>query len=296
MTRQWFITHRTTYRFTRPVEYSIHQAHLLPLADDLQAPLTWRVDAEPATSRRVDVDGNGNRCEVFTTNRVHDHFTLSASGAVSVTTPPPVADVLRGADEAAWLARTDVLVEIAPYRQPTALTAMSPAIAAWIDPLRDTRVLGIWPAAIELADLVRSRLFYGPGYTHSSTTAAEVFALGRGVCQDYAHLYLAAARALQIPARYVSGYVQTGGDIVADGATHAWIEVYVPGYGWAGLDPTAGLPVVDRHVRLAVGRDYLDVAPVKGFRRGGGHGALVVDVTVRELAPAAEAAAAMVPQ
>jgi transglutaminase-like putative cysteine protease len=117
--------------------------------------------------------------------------------------------------------------------------------------------------------------------THSGTSAAEAFTLKRGVCQDYAHIFIAAARRFGIPARYVSGHLSRpeGGE---QEAAHAWAEAYVPELGWTGFDPANGVCPDQTYLRVAVGLDYLDAAPLRGARRGGGQESLSVLVTARE--------------
>jgi transglutaminase-like putative cysteine protease len=121
-----------------------------------------------------------------------------------------------------------------------------------------------------------------PGATDVGTIAAEAFAARRGVCQDYTHVALAAARSLGIPARYVSGYFhpEGGGGDVGEQASHAWLEVWFSQSGWIGVDPANDRVVNDRYVRVAYGRDYADVTPIKGSYRGSGGSSLDVDVTV----------------
>ncbi len=127
---------------------------------------------------------------------------------------------------------------------------------------------------------VHGALKYEKGVTNVTTTAAEAFALGRGVCQDYAHLMLAAARCLGLPARYVSGYLFSPTAENEDQATHAWVDVFVPGRGWVALDPTHDIEQTPRHVRVAVGRDYADVPPTRGIYTGNARETLTVKVQV----------------
>ena len=120
--------------------------------------------------------------------------------------------------------------------------------------------------------------------TRTTTTAAEAFALKRGVCQDLTHLFIAAARHLDVPARYVGGYIHRVDGIVQQDAGHAWAEAYVPAIGWIAFDPANGICATDAHVRVAVGLDYLGAAPVRGARRGGGTESMAVRVLVDQAA------------
>jgi len=137
--------------------------------------------------------------------------------------------------------------------------------------------------AVRINDWVSQTLRYEHGATHVHTTAGEALALGRGVCQDFAHVMIALVRSLGIPCRYVSGYLfhqreHTGRS--ADGATHAWVEVFLPGSGWVGFDPTNNMLAGDRHIRVAIGRDYADVPPTHGIFRGKAESELSVIVRI----------------
>jgi transglutaminase-like putative cysteine protease len=116
--------------------------------------------------------------------------------------------------------------------------------------------------------------------THTATTAAEAFALKRGVCQDLTHIYIAAARHLGIPARYVSGYFHRADGVTEQEAGHAWAEAFIPSLGWVGFDATNGICTTDAHLRVAIGLDYLSAAPVRGARTGGAGEALAVRIHV----------------
>ena len=132
------------------------------------------------------------------------------------------------------------------------------------------------PSVLSYAQALSAEIYgqfqYVPGATEISTPLSEFVMLKRGVCQDYAHLMLSAARAHGVPARYVSGYIYAGEDSGTHGAgaTHAWVEIYLPHAGvWKGFDPTNNILVADRHIKVAVGRDYADVPPTKGIVRAG---------------------------
>jgi transglutaminase-like putative cysteine protease len=127
---------------------------------------------------------------------------------------------------------------------------------------------------------VRERIDYQPGITHSATAAAEAFGARAGVCQDHAHIFVACCRHLGLPARYVSGYLGTAGD--GRMASHAWAEAWVEGEGWRSYDIANRLRPAGHHVRVAVGLDYLDACPVRGFRRGGLGESLEVEVRVND--------------
>jgi len=128
---------------------------------------------------------------------------------------------------------------------------------------------------------LRANLAFDPDPTHAATTAAQAFALKRGVCQDFTHIFIAAARGLGVPARYIGGHFHRSDGIAEQDAGHAWAEAFVPDLGWVAFDPTNGISATDAHVRVAVGLDYLGAAPVRGTRQGGGAEQMEVAVKVQ---------------
>ena len=136
-------------------------------------------------------------------------------------------------------------------------------------------------AAHALAETVADAIAYRPGTTHAHTTAATALAQGEGVCQDHAHAMIAIARAADIPARYVSGYLHSGADGSAHEAAHAWAELYIAGYGWIGFDPANRCCPDARYIRLGSGLDAQDAAPIRGVSRGQGVESLDVTVAVQ---------------
>jgi transglutaminase-like putative cysteine protease len=142
----------------------------------------------------------------------------------------------------------------------------------------------------ELTSYIHHEFLYTPGITHVGTSALDALSLRQGVCQDFAHLMLAVLRTARLPSRYVSGYIETAQakeaaeaglpDLIGSAATHAWVEILLPGQVWVGFDPTNNIPASDRHIVVAVGRDYNDVTPLRGSYRGPGFAELLVDVRV----------------
>jgi transglutaminase-like putative cysteine protease len=131
-----------------------------------------------------------------------------------------------------------------------------------------------------LQSRIHESFSFDPDPTHTGTSASEAFSLKRGVCQDYAHVFIAAARHLGIPARYIGGHFLRNDGATMQEAGHAWVEVYANDLGWVGFDPTNGICTTDAHVRVAVGLDYLGAAPIRGTRIGGGSETLSVTVHV----------------
>jgi transglutaminase-like putative cysteine protease len=259
------ILHRTAYRYDEPVKYSAQALRLTPRREGQQRVLSWGIQAP---GRRIEqVDAHGNLTHLLTVEDPHREIEIVVSGAVEVAT------------QGALLPHEGQLSPLA-YLASTPLTAMDEAIAAlskqYLDgsePVRDR--------LYALAAGVHERVRYQKGSTSVEDSAAAALARGEGVCQDQAHVFISCCRAAGIPARYVSGYLYSGGEDGGTAASHAWVDAWIgDAKAWLGIDVTHREPTTLHHCRLAVGRDYLDAAPVRGVRRGGGHEKMDVDVTV----------------
>jgi len=194
----------------------------------------------------------------------HQSLAIRADSTVETLRGNPFEDLDLLAEDWPMLADGALHEQFAEFLAPTPLV---PLYGAWSGPEPQPGVLAYAQA---LSDEIYTQFEYVPGSTDVSTPLAEFVAGRRGVCQDYAHLMLAAARSRGVPARYVSGYIYAGADGGANGAgaTHAWVELFLPhAQEWRGFDPTNNVLVADRHVKVAVGRDYADVPPTKGLVR-----------------------------
>src|SRR3954467_3780445 len=259
------IVHETLYRYRSPATYSIQYLRLWPQASRRQKVLSWKLDA-PAPLRPW-VDGFGNDAHVLVLDRPHGEIRVRARGEVDVSE------------------MSDVIEEPGPhapalYLRPTRLTEAGGALGDFADQFRGDVRQDPRNALESLMMGVRERVDYQPGITHAATAATEAFGSRAGVCQDHAHIFVACCRKLSIPARYVSGYLGTE----ADGrmASHAWAEAWLEGEGWRSYDIANRLRPAGRHVRVAVGLDYLDACPIRGFRRGGLGESLEVEVRVND--------------
>jgi transglutaminase-like putative cysteine protease len=166
------------------------------------------------------------------------------------------------------------------FLRSTSLTEVNPAMAAFSRELRsesEDDVLGFLHA---LMVQINEHMTFDEDPTNSGTSAQEAFGLKRGVCQDYAHVFIACARAASVPARFVSGHFLRSDGVVHQQAGHAWAETFVRDLGWIGFDPANGICTTDAHARVAIGLDYLGAAPVRGTRYGGGMETLTVSVKV----------------
>jgi transglutaminase-like putative cysteine protease len=283
------ITHRTTYGYRSDVAVSHHLAHLHPRDLDRQQVTDFRISIDPVPVVSTErTDYYGNLTAFFSINSPHDRLAVTARSRVRVSAP-----VLPGpAATPAWqLVRdrcaSDVLTmdsAVGEFRFDSAQITRRPAFAEYATPSfpKDRPLL---EAIVDF----NSRIFRDFRFDARATTVAtpvdEVFKRRRGVCQDFAHLAIACLRSLGLPARYVSGYLETQpapgkARLVGADASHAWFAVWCSGFGWIDADPTNNLLPGDRHVTVAWGRDFGDVSPVRGVVVGGSGHSLGVSVDV----------------
>jgi transglutaminase-like putative cysteine protease len=278
------IRHRTTYSYASPVFESFNEVRLQPLVCSTQSVLDFELRIEPPATVIAFRDYYGNGVHDFGVSYLHERLAIEASSDVvthaaadepllrAVETEPdasPPLGTLRGdtslENDFAEFLGTSAYIVLGPESDAIArqLLIDEPAPSA----------LGFLEAA---TTEVRRRLEYRIGTTTVKSSVAEVLAGGSGVCQDFAHVLISLCRHVGLPARYVSGYL---GGVPEAAASHAWIEAYVPPYGWVGVDATLGTHCTGQHVKIGVGRDYADVAVLRGTYKGGGRAELEVGVT-----------------
>ena len=275
------IVHVTEFEYESLVSESYNEVHLQPRDDERQSCLSFRLVTRPAATASASLDYFENWVHRFAILRQHRHLRIEAESVVMVHPPPPApvgGPTLAELDADVAELRDEHYDFVTPTEYVPALASLRSLVATG-EAECDGTALGFARAA---AALVNARFRYEKGATHVHSSLADVLAAGAGVCQDFAHVLLGVARARGLPARYVSGYRVPAGqteDVRGGLASHAWVEVFVPRVGWIGLDPTLGGPVDAHHVRLAYGRDYADVAPVRGVHKGHAGQTLSVDVT-----------------
>jgi transglutaminase-like putative cysteine protease len=258
------VEHRTRYRFEEDVSYSVHNLRLWPAPFAGQTVVDWRVDASPPCALVAGHDAFGNATRMAVSTTPHRGIEFVAAGVVDVEDRH---GVVRGLDDPF---PRDVFLRVTP------LTESGPEIADVVASIAPAD--GI-PWLHALMDAVRGRMEYTPGVTSAETTALDALRMGNGVCQDHAHVFIAAARLAGIPSRYVTGYLVVDGRAEAD-AHHAWAEAWVEGFGWIGFDVANATCPTDRYVRLAAALDARGAAPVRGARSGGKDASLEVEVRV----------------
>lgn len=280
MTWQLRVVHTTGYRYDAPAAQSFNEARLTPVSDRRQTVLFSRIDTTPASRPLRYTDYWGTTVTAFDLHAPHKELKVVAHSVVDT------ADEVPPVRTASWrsLRAADVVDQHGEHLNPTRYTPRDPELAGVARELRRGREPA--DAVLAAADWVHEQLTYRPGSTGVHSSAVEAWRAREGVCQDYAHITLVLLRAMGIPARYVSGYLHPEpeaalGEVVR-GESHAWVEAWTG--GWWAHDPTNAIPVGQRHVRVAVGRDYADVAPLKGIYSGSGSSALEVSVEVCRLA------------
>jgi transglutaminase-like putative cysteine protease len=260
------VQHTTSFEYEGTVRASYNEARLSPLDTASQFTLEHRVETSPGASLYRYRDYWGTRVHAFDIHHEHRELVVVASSVLETAERSTGADEVVGWDSIDAPGITDRLYE---YLAGTLITEPDDAVRAAGVELRAAATPA--GALFALGEWLRSRIEYEPGVTSVSTTAPEVLRAGRGVCQDYVHLGLAVLRSAGIPARYTSGYLYPEGDrihgVTHRGESHAWLEAWVG--DWHAIDPTSGAAVSDRHVLVARGRDYADVAPLKGIYQGG---------------------------
>ncbi|MEJ7616538.1 MAG: transglutaminase family protein [Pyrinomonadaceae bacterium] len=278
------IHHSTRFRYSKPVSESIMEVRMHPRSEGIQRCLTFDLRLSPRTQVSFYRDFHGNVVHHFDVPRSHSQLSINARAVVEMSAPIPVP---RALDEAAWnevdrmIAGGDYFFELEPSRftQPSEhLRQLARELSIEQrrgDPLSLLR---------ELSASIHDYFDYAPQSTRVDSLIDDALASRKGVCQDFAHIMIALVREfLQLPCRYVSGYlfhVVEYHDRSAADATHAWLEVMLPGLGWVGFDPTNDLIAGARHIRVAIGRDYRDVPPTRGIFKGTSESELSVAVEV----------------
>jgi transglutaminase-like putative cysteine protease len=258
------VDHVTRYSYDRPVRGVVQSHRLTPSRFDGQKTLDWAITVTDGVAGGSFRDGAGDLIQGWSVPGPVSEIEVRVRGRIETL---DLIGVLRGHRE---------LVMPHCYLNDTAATRADVAIMALADLATDAA--NPLAAAHTLADAVADAIEYCPGATKAQTTAAEALALAQGVCQDHAHVLIAAARHGGIPARYVSGYLLVTDE--ASEAAHAWAELHVAGLGWVGFDPANRCCPDDRYIRLGSGLDAQDAAPIRGVSRGKGQESLDVTVAV----------------
>lgn len=293
------INHRTTYRYAGEASESFMEARLTPVSDDRQRLVARAFTTQPGGAVHRYTDYYGNQVESLAI--AHRHARLVLESQSQVETLPwsvPQSALEISVSEARQLYRGNRL-ELFEYLMPSPAIPMSAPVHRLANQFfKSGHELG--SALLRLNAWIHQEFRYAPGSTHISTPVTEVIARRAGVCQDFAQVMIAVLRSAEIPARYVTGYIETesqkaaaeGGRSALVGASesHAWVEICLPGGCWWPLDPTNDCIAGERHVKVAIGRDYLDGTPTRGVFKGTRTERLEVSVQmIRQTAPSTPA-------
>ncbi len=277
------IRHVTRYRYDAPVRESVMQLYMQPKSDGAQRLQSFQVATHPRAGLQAYTDHFGNAVYHFDVPGVHQELTVEADAEVE-TYPQPAPP--EWVDAAAWAALNNDQVrgEYFDMLEDRGVARATPALAAFLKESGVAKFDDPMTTLRRLTRVVFDAFAYAPEETEVDSPIDVAIAKRKGVCQDFSHIMLAAARGWGIPARYVSGYLFTkrdAGDRSAADATHAWVEAFIPSCGWVGFDPTNNVIAGERHIRVAIGRDYDDVPPVRGVFKGPANSELAVAVSVR---------------
>lgn len=266
------ITHETNYRYQPPASGLIQILRLTPRDHTGQYVVNWRVDVSGDQRLQQDEDAFGNITHTFTADGPLDALRVAVEGEIETQ---DTAGVVR-----------DTVERFPPslFLRTTPLTHADDAITGFAEECRRETPSDPLTLVHTLSKRLREMMTFDVEGTETKTPAADAFQLRRGVCQDYAHILIAACRTVGVPARYVSGYLRRSDGVDAQTAGHAWFEAHIPDLGWVGFDAANGLAPTDAYVRVAIGLDYLGAAPVRGTRFGGGSEQLDVSIYVEQSA------------
>jgi transglutaminase-like putative cysteine protease len=262
------ILHTTTYSFDAPVPYGLQQLRLVPKSRAGQTVLRWEMEIE------------GGKAETEFTDHHQNHVSLIGFDADATSIVVHCEGEVETAETHGVTGRHGGFAPLWYFLKSTDLTRAGPRVRALAKGLKEEEAEDI-PRLHALSARITAAVPWATGVTHAATSAEEAVEHGQGVCQDHAHIFVAAARAMGYPARYVSGYLMMN-DRVHQDASHAWAEAHVEVLGWVGFDVSNGYSPDMRYVRVATGLDYREAAPVSGLRFGSGGEAMSIDIQVQQ--------------
>lgn len=260
------ITHTTRYTFEEAVFFGLQQVRKIPKSSHGQKVLNWQTDVQGGKKELAFEDHHNNVVELLSLAPETQELIVTSTGELEIGETHGIVGAHLGPSPL-WL-----------YEHSTPATKPGQGAAALVRQVEGETTLDKLHA---LSQLIRDAVAYEIGGSQPTWSAEEVIEEGKGVCQDHAHVFLACARRMGLPARYVSGYLMLD-DRVDQDAMHAWAEAYIADLGWVGFDISNGISPDTRYVRVATGLDYSDAAPVTGTRMGGAGETLSVDLSVAQ--------------
>ena len=279
---EYTIDHQTTYYYAEPVYESYTVIHLHPRSDHNQFCTRYVLEISPRGRAHQYTDRFGNEVQHFALMPAHASLSIVTHSNV-VTTLPHVPVEPHHATRA-LLDADENLSTLYDFLHESTYVRFTPELEAFSTEIGEPgEAIGRW--CHEVSRYINGAMRYDGDATNVRSTVVEALEQRAGVCQDFAHIMIALLRAKNIPARYVSGYIFRGdSQVLGAEASHAWCEAYLPPYGWVGFDPTNDRLINDYFVKVAIGRDYRDVSPVRGIYRGSRHAEMSVNVAMDVLA------------
>jgi len=276
------IFHLTKFEYSEPVTESVMEVRMSPRTDKLQNCLQFALDLKPSAKCAVFQDFYENYIHFFDIPKKHTNLEIKAESVVEVFEPKKLPETV-GADAWNEIDKLTFHEDFWEFTQPSHFSKPTDALGSLIREMDINRN----EDALSVLRKINSSLFekfeYSQDATEVDSPIDEAIKKRGGVCQDFANIMISMARELKIPCRYVSGYLFHRDDDrshIAQDATHAWVEAFLPKFGWIGFDPTNNLICAERHIRVAVGRDYRDVPPTRGIFKGNADSKLSVAVRV----------------
>lgn len=262
------VKHTTTYQFERDSKYGLQQLRLTPKSRPGQEVVDWSIVVDGGKIETTFRDQHVNTVSLISFDDDASEITVACEGDVETEDLAGIVGKQRG------------FMPLWIFGRSTELTRAGPNVRSLAKGMKDSHDPGL-PLLHALSARILDQVAYETGQTTSETTADAAIEKGKGVCQDHAHIFIAAARSLDYPARYVSGYLMMD-DRAHQDASHAWAEAHVDGIGWVGFDVSNGISPDARYVRVATGLDYREAAPVSGLRFGDGEETLRVNIEVQQ--------------
>ena len=262
------VIHKTSYHYDEPVDYALQQLRLTPKNTLGQAIIHWQTDIEGGRREAVYTDHHNNHVELISLGPDARDILITSHGEVDITINDGIVGPHLGVAPL-WL-----------FLRQTPLTKPGSSIMKLLQkiPASTTDDVGYLH---DLSAAIHKNVVYKTGATDAMTSAEAAFRGGAGVCQDHAHIFIGAARAMRYPARYVSGYLMMN-ERVDQEASHAWAEVFVENIGWVGFDVSNAISPDERYIRVATGLDYQEAAPVSGMRYGNSNENMIVSLQVQQ--------------
>ncbi|MFT8322644.1 MAG: transglutaminase family protein [Bacillus sp. (in: firmicutes)] len=277
------VLQRSHYKYSLPVKQSINQCIFKPLSTPNQHVLNYELIIKPWTKHYNHNDYWGNEVSSFYLWEAHDELVVETQSLLEIDYPFPEVKMTEEMD--AIMKSAAFRGEFAEFLMPTSYTMLKKEMLEYILNDLGEKDADTYLFLQKLNEYIYTNFSYVPGATDVKTVAYEVVEKRSGVCQDFSHVMLGICRHVGIPARYVSGYIYGGEDAAmrGDSQTHAWVEVYIPKHGWIGFDPTNNMMALNQHIRVATGRDYADITPLKGMYIGNTAQELEVSISVSKV-------------